>query len=89
MYVTLLVLHRKESYPGQHAPEVVAVVDEWILDENPDWWTAEIERQKGLVRDDASAWAEVTISFPTEALMSALYPKSEEIPATIVRSKKA
>jgi hypothetical protein len=72
--VELLVLHRRERYQGEHAPEVVSVCDEVTLEENPSWWPSEVEKQKAAVGDDASAWAVVTIELPAEALLSALYP---------------
>ena len=86
MKAHLLVLHRKERYVGEFAPEILAVCDEIAMDENSSWWTAEVQRQKDLIGDDASAYAEVVIDLPTEALMAALYP-STTVPATIVRTE--
>ena len=87
--VTLLVMHRNESYPGQFAPEVLAVVDELTLDVNPEWWTEEIAKQKASIGDDASAWAEVTVRLPVETLMSALYPTIAPLNANIVATGQA
>lgn len=77
MKIYLLVMHRREDYPGQHGPEVLAVVDQWTLDENPEWWDAEVARQKSLVGGDAAAWTVVTAVLDQDELMRALYPLNE------------
>lgn len=77
MKVHLLALHRKERYDGEFAPEVVAVCDEWTMDENPSWWPEEIQRQQDAVGNDAVAWAQVTIDLPVNDLLSALYPNPQ------------
>ena len=84
MRVTLLVLHRRESYPGQYSPEVMSVVDEVTLEENPDWGTEEVERQQNSVGGDASAWAQVSVELSTDQLMAALYPQPVVLDTTIV-----
>lgn len=84
MKAHLLVLHRKESYDGEFGPEIVAVCDEFTMDENPAWWVEETARQKAAVGNNASAWAEVTIEVPTYALMTALYPARTPIPVDAV-----
>ena len=83
MKAHLLVLHRKESYPGEFGPEILAVCDEFTMDENPQWWTDEVARRTRQIGDEASAWAEVVIDLPIDAVMAALYP-STTVPATIV-----
>lgn len=87
MNINLLVLHRKESYPGEYAPEIVAVADEVQMDENPDWWHEEIDRQKKTIANDANAWAVVTIDVPTSQIMAALYPDAKA-DAKIVSTEK-
>lgn len=81
----LLVLQRVCRHPGEFAPEVVSVVDEWTLDENPDWWPTEVRAQKSAVGSDADAWAEVEITLPLSALHAALYP-APAVPVTSIRS---
>lgn len=84
MQMILLVLHRKERYAGEFLPEVVACVDEVTLDENPEWWAAEKAKQRGKYDDPTvAAWAEVEIEVPTDAIMAALYPKTEKISAEV------
>ena len=77
MEIQLLVLHRKEDFEGQLRPEVLAVVDEVTLEENPPWWPEEIAKQKAAVGDDAAAWAIVRATLDDEALMAALYPSGD------------
>ena len=88
MKVELLVMHRRERYEGEYAPEVLAVCDEWTLEDNPGWWEREIVQQKALIGDDASAWAVVTIELSTDSLMLALYPKMPLTSGLITDSRK-
>lgn len=74
MKIRLLVLHRKEAYPGQLAPEILSVVDELTLEDNPEWWEQEVAKQQADVGDDAAAWAQVEATLDVDALMAALYP---------------
>lgn len=83
MRAHLLVLHRKESYSGEFGPEILSVCDEFTMDENPQWWADEVARNKAEIGSEASAWAEVVIDLPTDAVIAALYP-SPTVPATIV-----
>ena len=70
----LLILQRKCRYPGEYAPEIFAVVDEWTLDENPSWWPSEVAKHKEAVGPDADAWADVEIHLPLAAVRAALNP---------------
>lgn len=79
----MLVLQRKESYPGQLGPEVLAIVDEVTLDDNGSWWTDEIQRHKASVGDEADAWAVIEAVIPTKALMDALYPPRPTLQLTV------
>lgn len=84
MKITMLAMHRKEQYSGEYAPEIMSIVDEVTMDENPQWWGEEIERQKALIGSEASAWAEIAVEVSTEAIMAALYPAAKSIPATVI-----
>ncbi len=75
--IRLLIAHRKETYHGQFAPEILAGVDEWTLDENPDYWVEKVAAEKAEQDDDVNAWAEVEIELNTADLMAALYPNPE------------
>lgn len=74
MKIQLLALQRKERYPGEYGPEIVAVVDEHTLEESPEWWPIEIARHKADLGDEADAWAVLDVALPIAAVMSALYP---------------
>lgn len=85
----LLVLQRKCWYPGEHAPEVLSVVDEWTLDENPEWWSSEVTKQKASIGDEADAWAEVDIHLPASVIERALYPERVVVvPETVIPPRK-
>lgn len=85
MKMTLLVLHRKERYEGEYLPEVISVVDEITLEENPDWWPQEVAQQKATIDDSTiAAWAEIEIEVPTEDIMKALYPRTKTISAKVL-----
>src|SRR5690625_3564463 len=75
--IQMLAMHRREDYPGQYGPEILAVVDQWTLDENPEWWDEEIARLKRSVGGEAGAWAVVTATLNDDDLMAALYPHNE------------
>jgi hypothetical protein len=75
--IELLVLHRKESYPGELAPEIVDVVDEYSLDEYPQGWADRVAEHKREIGNEASAWALVATSIEVDDLMAALYPLNE------------
>lgn len=79
MQIQLLVLQRKQSYPGELLPEVLAVVSEATLEENPDWWPQEIARNKEIIGEDAEAWAVVSAELSEEALAAALNPTPVQI----------
>lgn len=83
MIIELLVLHRKESYEGEYGPEVIAVADEAVLEENPDWWILEQERQRSLIGDQAAAWTVVRAEVDPEHLMEALYPEKYMVTLTM------
>lgn len=85
MKAYLLVVHRKESYEGEFGPEILAVVDEYTMDENPHWWAAEVLRRKRMFGPDANAFAEIVIDLPVSDLMDALYP-TRNVPVTVVGS---
>ena len=75
MKITVLFMQRRGGYPGEFAPEAMAVADEVTLDDNFDWWAEEVERQKKLVGKDAESWAEVDIEIDGAAVQAALNPK--------------
>ena len=79
MRVTMLVLQRKVSYEGEMGPEILACADEVTLDENPDWWSEEVARQKASIGNDADAWA-----VSNDAIQKALYPEQRVVPVEVI-----
>lgn len=84
MRVTMLVLQRKVSYEGEMGPEILACADEVTLDENPDWWSEEVARQKASIGNDADAWAEITFEVSNDAIQKALYPEQRVVPVEVI-----
>lgn len=75
MQIWLLAVQRVEDYPGQLSPEILAVVDEGTMEENPHWWPQEVARHKAEIGDEAESWAILTAQIPDDALRSALRPQ--------------
>jgi hypothetical protein len=46
MKLYIVLAQRKEAYPGQFAPEALAVVTEYDRDENPDWIQSQLDDAK-------------------------------------------
>lgn len=85
----ILVLHRKEQYPGQLAPEFMLIADQWMLEENPQWFDDEVRKVKQSIGDDANAWATIEVELDHEAVLRALYPASETITAHVLSADGA
>lgn len=45
----ILVLHRHESYEGEHLPELLVIADQTTLEENPEWFDDEVKKVKESV----------------------------------------
>jgi len=46
MKIHILFLQRHEDYEWQYAPEVLAAVDEYTNDENPEWFIDRCEKEQ-------------------------------------------
>jgi hypothetical protein len=44
MKIKFLFGQVSENYPGEHAPELILAIDEWVLESNPEHWDAELKR---------------------------------------------
>lgn len=85
MHVTLLVLQRAESYDGEFAPEVLAVVDEYTNDENPEFWPAEVKRVKDRLPDEeVEAWAEIVVEINEDTIRERLRPALSPIDGHVI-----
>lgn len=62
--IDLLVVigQRKDSYPGENAPEALAVITEYGNDENPDYIQDELKRAKADPDMEAAAIFTITIN---------------------------
>lgn len=50
--IHLLVTKHHDTYPGEHAPEVLDAIDEFTLDSNPDAWDDAVKKAKATYGDD-------------------------------------
>src|SRR5690606_2314849 len=76
--IKLLVIQRVQPYPNAYLPEILSVVDEVTLDDNPEWWDEEVEKQLALVgEDDIDSWAILSAEIPIRQIEQALYPDDD------------
>lgn len=85
MKLHILFGQRKCVYPDQYAPEVIAAVDEYAFDENPDYIidTAEENEESG----DFTRVAIIVVSVPDEAITARLNPPELEAVAGTVEDE--
>jgi hypothetical protein len=88
MKVNLLIMHYKEKYDGQYMPNVVLACDEFIMDENPSWWSENVAKEKAKVGNEAAAWAEIVVEVDSEAMLDALYPSRKTLAAPVVAATR-
>jgi len=55
MYIRCLFIQRKENYPGEYAPELLAAADEGTLEENPDYFPEQCEKELKAVGDEVAS----------------------------------
>jgi hypothetical protein len=84
MRVKLLFIQRREDYPGQFGPELLAAVDEFTDDENPEWFEGEKVNHLAAVGSDAVASAVVTIEVPVDQVMDRLFPERVPVDVDVV-----
>jgi len=82
MELRVIVLQREETYPGQHAIEVVEVQDEYSDDDNPDWLTDKLEEY--LEEPDVVMAKIVAIEIDYDELRAKLFSSVEPIEGTIL-----
>jgi hypothetical protein len=73
MILHVLMGQRKESYPGQYAPEALAIIDEYGHSDNPDYMAAERAKQTATGEFESLAVLDLDVSGP--AIMAHLRPK--------------
>lgn len=82
MILYILIGQRIEDYPGQYAPEALAVIDEYGHSDNPDY----MREQKELYEKskEFEKLAVIAVNASTNAIMEVLRPR-----ATLIRSEFA
>jgi len=67
MNIECLFVQRKERYEGQYSPELIAAIDEYGNDDNPDYLN---DKEEKVRKDmDISFYKRITISVPIKYLM--------------------
>lgn len=82
MKIFVLMAQRKESYPGQYAPEALACMDEFGESDNPEYLTEERSKADGSKEFESTAIVVLEVS--DAAIMAALRPATQTIPAAVV-----
>lgn len=82
MKVHILYAQRKESYPGEYAPEAIAVIDEVGMSDNPDYMAE--QKEAAIKTAEFESVVVVTLEVNGAKIMEALRPKLAVIPAEIV-----
>jgi len=73
----ILVGQRKCNYPGEYAPEALAVMDENGVDENPDWLMK--EQMKHEKCDEFGALTVMRVFVPDDFVEEALFPHEDQV----------
>lgn len=71
--IHLLVTKHPDTYPGEHAPEVVDGIDEYTLDSNPEAWGDAVAKAKATYGDDQPL-GHVIVTIDQTAIDRALHP---------------
>lgn len=69
-----LWIQRKESYPGEYAPECLLAVDQYTDDSNPEYWEDESKKQLDACGNDVENFAIITVRIPREEVNKRLRP---------------
>ena len=77
MLLYVIFAQRKDSYPGENAPEAIACLDEFANDDNPAYLDGEEERARAS--GEYVSVRRVAITFPRKDLEALLNP----VPPTI------
>jgi len=82
MKLHILYAQRNERYPGEYAPEALAVIDENGMSDNPEY----MAEQKALAikTGEFESVAVVTLEVNGVKIMEALRPAVSVIPAEVV-----
>jgi hypothetical protein len=81
MEILVLIAQRKCQYPGQYAPEALAVISECDHSDNPDYMRKELADAKA--DSDLDAVAVVSIKVDSDAIDAILFPESKPLTGTV------
>lgn len=82
MILHILMGQRKEAYPGEYAPEALAVIDENAHSDNPEYIAG--EKAKYLGSDEFESLAVIDMEVSDASIMAILRPSAKTLRATIV-----
>jgi len=78
----ILFGQRVQSYPGQYAPEAIAIMDEWAEEENPDWL---VEQKEAVdASNDFEVTEIITVEVSLDAIRARLNPQHEAIAGKVI-----
>lgn len=72
MRISVVIGIRKENYPGEYGPEVIAARDEFTIDENPEGWLAEVDQARATFSSEMQAMGVFDIVVDDEAIRKRL-----------------
>lgn len=82
MKLFVLFGQRVENYPGQYAPEALECIDEFGMEENPDWLEDKMKRARAS--NEYENLAIIPLEVDQSRIMQFLRPKAiEAIPAQV------
>ena len=82
MKLHTLIGQRKCSYPGEYAPEALAVADENTMEVNPEWMDS--EKKKYADSGEFSALVVISIYVNGDSIDEALFPAPIAIEGEVI-----
>lgn len=82
MKVKILFAQRVCGYPGQYAPEVLAAIDEYGDEENPDYIVDTLKENE--LTEDFTSLAIIAIEIPDAHINKRLNPTDEIVKVKVV-----
>lgn len=82
MRLHVLYAQRKESFPGEYAPEVLAAIDENGQSDNPEYVAG--EKSKAVATGEFESVVVVTLEVNGEKIMEMLRPSRPVLAAEII-----
>lgn len=80
--IRLLMGIRADSYPGEHAPESLAVMDEYGIEINPEYLQEQAEEaQRGK---EFEALGFIDVGLDMKSIRQRLYPENDAIPSSLL-----